>query len=119
MNRDYKIFSARSLRAVMAGVALLFSGAFLSRCASIGQLDGGPYDTLPPVVLGIYPHNYSTNFKDKQIRFDFNEYVQIKDQQKELFTSPMMKKPTITLRGKSLIMDLKSDTLKPNTTYAI
>lgn len=119
MNRDYKIFSARSLRAITAGVALLFSGAFLSRCASIGQLDGGPYDTLPPVVLGIYPHNYSTNFKGKQIRFDFNEYVQVKDQQKELFTSPMMKKPTITLRGKSMIVDLKADTLKPNTTYAI
>ena len=119
MNRDYRIFQARTLRAITAGVALLFSGAFLSRCASIGQLDGGPYDTLPPVVLGVFPHNYSTNFKDKQIRFEFNEYVQIKDQQKELFTSPTMKKPTITLRGKSLIMDLKSDTLKPNTTYAI
>ena len=102
-----------------AGVMLLFAGAFLKSCASIGQLDGGPYDTIPPVVLGVYPNNYATNFKDKRITLDFNEYVQIKEQQKELFTSPMMKKPTITLRGKSLIMDLKADTLKPNTTYAI
>ena len=104
---------------ITASVMLLFAGAFLKSCASIGQLDGGPYDTIPPVVLSVYPRNYSTNFKDKQIRIDFNEYVQIKDQQKELFTSPMMKKPTITLRGKGLIVDLKADTLKPNTTYAI
>lgn len=102
-----------------AGVMLLFAGAFLKSCASIGQLDGGPYDTIPPVVLGVYPNNYATNFKDKRITLDFNEYVQIKEQQKELFTSPAMKKPTITLRGKSLIVDLKADTLLPNTTYAI
>ena len=102
-----------------AGVMLLFASAFLKSCASIGQLDGGPYDTIPPVVLGVYPNNYATNFKDKRITLDFNEYVQIKEQQKELFTSPAMKKPTITLRGKSLIVDLKADTLLPNTTYAI
>lgn len=109
----------RSARILTAAVMLLFAGAFLKSCASIGQLDGGPYDTIPPVVLGVYPRNYATNFKDKRITIDFNEYVQIKDQQKELFTSPMMKKPTITLRGKSLVIDLKSDTLRPNTTYTI
>lgn len=119
MKYNSNIFSIRSARMITASVMLLFAGAFLKSCASIGQLDGGPYDTIPPVVLSVYPRNYSTNFKDKQIRIDFNEYVQIKDQQKELFTSPMMKKPTITLRGKGLIVDLKADTLKPNTTYAI
>ena len=113
------IFSIRAVRMATAGVMLLFAGAFLKSCASIGQLDGGPYDTIPPVVLGVYPNNYATNFKDKRITLDFNEYVQIKEQQKELFTSPAMKKPTITLRGKSLIVDLKADTLLPNTTYAI
>ena len=113
------IFSIRTARFLSAVVLLLFAGAFLKSCASIGQLDGGPYDTIPPVVLGVYPNNYATNFKDKRITFDFNEYVQIKDQQKELFTSPTMKKPTITLRGKSIILDLKADTLLPNTTYAI
>ncbi|MBR2060844.1 MAG: Ig-like domain-containing protein [Tidjanibacter sp.] len=113
------IFSIRAVRMATAGVILLFAGAFLKSCASIGQLDGGPYDTIPPVVLGVYPNNYATNFKDKRITLDFNEYVQIKEQQKELFTSPAMKKPTITLRGKSLIVDLKADTLLPNTTYAI
>ncbi|MBE6221757.1 MAG: hypothetical protein E7127_09045 [Rikenellaceae bacterium] len=113
------IFSIRAMRMATAGVMLLFAGAFLKSCASIGQLDGGPYDTIPPVVLGVYPNNYATNFKDKRITLDFNEYVQIKEQQKELFTSPAMKKPTITLRGKSLIVDLKADTLLPNTTYAI
>lgn len=119
MKYNDNIFSLRSARMITAGVILLFAAAFLKSCASIGQLDGGPYDTIPPVVLSVYPNNYTTNFKDKQIRLDFNEYVQIKEQQKELFTSPTMKKPTITLRGKGLIVDLKADTLLPNTTYAI
>ena len=101
-------------------VVLLFGGAFFSRCASVGTLEGGPKDTIPPVVLGTMPHNYTESLTSKRIAIEFNEYIQLKDQQKELFTSPAMKKkPTLLLRGKTLFVDIKDDSLLPNTTYAI
>ena len=75
-----------------AAVTLLFLGAFLTRCANIMSPDGGPKDTLPPVITAINPGNFATNFKEKKIYIEFNEYVQIKDQNKEMFTSPAMKK---------------------------
>lgn len=108
-------------RIVTAVVMLLF-GSSMTRCASIGSPTGGPKDTVPPVVLAIHPQDYSTRFdgKNKRIYIDFNEYVQLKDQQKELYTSPAMKKkPSLTLRGRTLLIDIKDDSLLENTTYAI
>ena len=100
-------------------VTLLFLGAFLTRCASIMTPDGGPKDTLPPVITAITPGNFATNFKEKKIYIEFNEYVQLKDQNKEMYTSPQMKKmPLIATRGKGIVITIR-DTLKENTTYAI
>ncbi len=104
------------LRAV---VLLLFGGAFFSRCANIMTPEGGPKDTLPPVIVKIEPGNFATNFNAKKIYIEFNEFVQIKDQNKEMFTSPAMKKqPLLTTRGKGIVITIR-DTLKENTTYAI
>lgn len=105
-----------------AAVVLLFLPAFLSRCASMISPTGGPKDTLPPVIVAMTPDNFSTNrplTNHAKIYIEFNEYVQIKDQQKEFFTSPMTKKkPMVTLRGKGIVIQLR-DTLLPNTTYSL
>ena len=46
--------------------------------------------------------------------------MQLKDLQKELYTSPAMKrKPVATLRGKAVQIQIKDDSLLPNTTYAV
>lgn len=98
---------------------LLFAGALFTRCANIMTPDGGPKDTLPPVIIKLQPDNFATNFKEKKIYIEFNEFVQIKDQNKEMFTSPAMKKqPLLTTRGKGIVITIR-DTLKENTTYAI
>ena len=100
-------------------VTLLFLDAFLTRCASIMTPDGGPKDTIPPVITVLTPGNFTTNFKEKKIYIEFNEYVQLKDQNKEMYTSPQMKKmPLIATRGKGIVITIR-DTLKENTTYAI
>lgn len=102
-----------------AALAVFFCTAFLWRCATIMTPTGGPKDTLPPVITLMTPDNFTTDFKDRRIYIEFDEFVQIKDQQKEFFTSPQMKKkPTITLRGKGISVQLR-DTLKENTTYAL
>ncbi|MDE5579387.1 MAG: Ig-like domain-containing protein [Alistipes sp.] len=105
-----------------SAVVLLFASAFLSRCASMMVPTGGPKDTLPPVIVAMTPDNFSTNRPltgHGKIYIEFDEFVQLKDQQKEFFTSPQMKKkPTVTLRGRGVVVQLR-DTLEPNTTYAL
>ena len=98
---------------------MLFMGAFFTRCASIMTPQGGPKDTIPPVIVKLEPDNFTTNFQEKRIYIEFNEFVQIKDQQKEFYTSPAMKKlPLIATRGKGIVVTIR-DTLQENTTYAL
>jgi len=108
--------------ALRSAVALFFASAFLCRCASTMVPTGGPRDTLPPVIVNMTPDNFATGrptVGHERIYIEFDEFVQLKDQQKEFFTSPQMKKkPTVTLRGKGILIQLR-DTLQPNTTYAL
>lgn len=114
--------NTHALNLLRAGAALLFASAFLTRCATMMTPTGGPRDTLPPTIIRLDPDNFATNRPTTghgRIMIEFDEYVQLKDQQKEFFTSPAMKKkPLITLRGKGIVVQLR-DTLEENTTYAL
>ncbi len=117
-----KFIFPHTLSVLRAVVVLFFASAFFSRCASMMVPTGGPRDTLPPVIVNMTPDNFSTDrplVGHGKIYIEFDEFVQLKDQQKEFFTSPQMKKkPTVTLRGRGIVIQLR-DTLLPNTTYAL
>ncbi|MBS4013252.1 MAG: Ig-like domain-containing protein [Bacteroidetes bacterium] len=99
-----------------AVVALLFAFS----CANVVAPTGGPKDITPPTVLRSNPANYSTNFTGKTIRFYFDEYVELKNINQKLLISPPLKtQPEFRLRGKSIVMEINPDELKPNTTYNI
>ena len=96
-------------------------GLVFVNCANRGTPSGGPKDETPPSILKSEPENYSTNFKGKEIKVYFDEYIKIKDLSKQLIISPPMKtQPIVTpLGGASKYISIKiSDTLQPNTTYA-
>ncbi len=102
-----------------SAVVMLFMSAFFSHCASILTPTGGPRDTLAPVIVAMTPDNFSTGFDEKEVYIEFDEFVVIKDQQKEFYTSPTMKnKPTIFTRGRGVVVTIK-DTLLENTTYSL
>lgn len=89
-------------------------------CAKRGSITGGLKDTIPPVLRTSFPENYSTNFNAKEIRITFDEYIKIKDVNKQLIVSPPMKyPPVITPTGASKFINIRiKDTLQPNTTYS-
>ncbi len=90
-------------------------------CANRGTPGGGPKDETPPSIESSTPDNYSTNFKGNEIRIVFDEFIKIKDIQKQLIISPPMKwQPDISPVG-SASKEIRiriNDTLPPNTTYA-
>ena len=100
---------------------IVFTALFFWGCAKRGAVTGGAKDTIPPVMTGSFPKNMTTSFKGNEIHIDFNEYIKIKDVNKQLIISPPMDtEPTITPNGSaSKYIDIKiKDTLKPNTTYS-
>lgn len=102
-------------------ILLIFLGLVFVNCANRGTPDGGPKDETPPKIVDEIPENFNTNFNAKVIKIYFDEYVRIKDVQKQLIISPPMNtQPEITpLGGASKYITIKIfDTLQPNTTYA-
>ncbi len=96
-----------------------FNVFIFSFCANRLTPQGGPVDSLPPMAVSATPENGQRHFDQKRIFIEFNEYVQLKDQGKEFFTSPLMKtKPTLTIRDKGVRIDIK-DTLVADQTYSL
>ena len=116
--QDMKIRYVSLVRTV---IALIVVGGVFCRCANTMTPQGGPKDTIPPVIVAMNPNNFATNVKTvgNKIYIEFDEFVQLKDQQKEFFTSPAMKKkPVLSLRGRGVVIQIR-DTLLENTTYAL
>ncbi|WP_034060229.1 Ig-like domain-containing protein [Lacinutrix jangbogonensis] len=93
----------------------------IASCANRGSPSGGEKDILPPVIVKSEPENYTTNFKGKEIRIYFDEYIKTKNLSQQLVISPPMKtQPEITPLGSaSKYITIKIfDTLQANTTYA-
>ena len=105
--QQYNFLSQRLVRFLSVGVVLLFMGGMLTRCASIGSPSGGPRDTLAPKVLTATPEFNSTDFQSDRIYIAFDEYIQLQNQQKEVYTSPAMRvKPKLSLRGRGLQIEI-------------
>ena len=93
----------------------------VTSCAKRGSITGGPKDTIPPVLVSSSPRNMATSFDGEVIRIDFDEYIKIKDVNKQLIISPPMEtRPLITPMGSaSKYIEIKiKDTLAPDTTYS-
>ena len=81
--------------------------------------EGGPRDTIPPVLLEVSPVDSTKNFKEKRITLTFDEYVEVKDIPDNVIVSPTpIISPLIEYKLKTVTVRLK-DTLEANTTYTI
>jgi hypothetical protein len=105
-------------------IASFFASAIvlLSGCAKQGTLLGGAKDTTPPKVDSLRSTpNFRTNFDQQTIELTFDEWVVLKDVPKEVLISPPMdKRPTFTLKKKTVVVDFGENAkFRPNTTYTI
>lgn len=101
---------------------IIFFFIIILGCAKRGSITGGEKDEIPPEFIKAMPPNFSTDFNAKEIRVYFDEYIKLKDAQKQIIISPPMDpKPIITpLGGASKYVKIEFlDTLLENTTYSI
>lgn len=89
-------------------------------CANRGQgPQGGPRDSIPPVVLKETPLNGTLNFTGKEIVVQFDEYIQLDDVQKNVLISPPQQTPPeVKAVGKKLSVVFQED-LIDSTTYTL
>ncbi len=88
-------------------------------CANIIPPQGGPRDSIPPVLLKATPGDSTRNFTGNKIVFTFDEFVDVQAVQENLTVSPSPKiNPSVDFKLNTVTVKLK-DTLEANTTYSI
>lgn len=94
-------------------------GLIILGCANRGQgPQGGPKDEVPPMVTGSTPQDRATNVKESKIFINFDENINVKNQQNVIVSPPQLQVPTIQSYGKRISVELL-DTLQKETTYSI
>ncbi|HPH87333.1 MAG TPA: Ig-like domain-containing domain [Chitinophagales bacterium] len=98
----------------------LFHCLIIASCAQITAPSGGNRDQSPPVISTSTPANYSINFRQKQIKIEFDEWIQpLTNPKTQVLISPNIEPfPEIDIARNELTIKLK-DTLLSNTTYSI
>ncbi len=101
------------------GISILHCFLMFS-CAQIITPTGGPKDTQAPEITQAQPANFSTNFQQKDIHIQFNEWIQpLTNAKNQVIISPEIEPfPTITIARNDLKIHFKNE-LESNTTYSI
>jgi hypothetical protein len=110
-------------KGIFSGLLVLgliyFLAAFNAGCAQIGAPTGGARDSIAPVLVRANPEIRSVNISGNRIIFQFDEYVEVTEAQKNVLVSPMPKNsPNVNYNLRTVTVRLR-DTLLPNTTYSI
>ena len=88
-------------------------------CANIIPPQGGPKDSIPPLLIKATPVDSTRNFTSGKITLSFNEFIELQDVRQNLMISPTPKiEPNVTNKLNSVTIALK-DSLEPNTTYSL
>lgn len=97
---------------------IILFAVFLTACAQVKSLQGGPVDENPPVPYSIVPANGSVNFTGQAIAITFDEYVKLNNPTQTISMIPNDAKIIAELRDKTLMLYWE-EKLRDNTTYSI
>ncbi|PKR82069.1 hypothetical protein CW751_01660 [Brumimicrobium salinarum] len=101
----------------------LISIAFvlLSSCGQVGTITGGDKDNAAPKILvdEVQPPIGSINTAPKKITIPFDEYIEFNQPSDNIKVTPADVQLDYSIKGKSVVLDVKEGSWKPNTTYTI
>lgn len=103
----------------MKWIVFLFSLLVFVSCATPSFPTGGERDTTPPKLLNSIPSDSSLNFKGKELKFKFNEFIQLTNPSQSVIITPTpIEFPNIYVRKNELFIKFKNPLLD-STTYTI
>ena len=111
MTRNY--FPTLSIELLLAAIFLLHVS-----CAKIGSPNGGPKDETAPQILSSQPTKGQTEYKEKELTIEFDEYVKLDNSSKVSITPFTNPPPKISTKGKSIVLTFEEE-LRTNMTYYV
>lgn len=108
------------MKAFYKVITLLIIVLFVANCARTGRPEGGPKDENAPLFVNSIPPYNTVKFDKKLVKLTFNEFITLKDLNKQLVVSPPLKNPPLISPQGTPSKEIKIqilDTLQENTTY--
>ena len=91
----------RRLLGAVAGMAVLYS------CASVGRIEGGPYDETPPRFISGTPTPGALHHNKNKLSIEFDEFIKLdKPNEKIVISPPQVQQPEIKSNGKKVVITL-------------
>ena len=80
-------------RRLLGGVAI---AAALYSCASVGRIEGGPYDETPPRFISGTPTPGALHHNKNKLSIEFDEFIKLdKPNEKIVISPPQVQQPEI------------------------
>jgi uncharacterized protein (DUF2141 family) len=98
-------------------IPIVFTSLLIVGCAQVKSISGGEKDTSPPRLVAATPESKTLRFTGNSFTLAFDEYIQLRDLQKEMLISPPL---ALTPRVKVRLRNVEvswDDTLRSETTY--
>ena len=87
-------------RRLLGGVAI---AAALYSCASVGRIEGGPYDETPPRFISGTPTPGALHHNKNKLSIEFDEFIKLdKPNEKIVISPPQVQQPEVKSNGKKV-----------------
>lgn len=101
---------------ILSAAAMVFTHS----CANIIPPQGGPRDTIPPVLVRAVPGDSTVNFRGNRITLEFDEFIDLKDEANNLIFAPLSAPGRTPVSARLRTLSVRFlDSLEPNTTYTL
>ena len=85
-------------RRLLGGVAI---AAALYSCASVGRIEGGPYDETPPRFISGTPTPGALHHNKNKLSIEFDEFIKLDKPNEKIVISPRRcSSPKLSLMGR-------------------
>ena len=91
---------------------------FLTSCAQVGTISGGPKDQNPPRITSCIPNDGQTNVNMNYISIEFDEFINLQKPNENIILLPSNVDYEFEHKGRELKIKFK-EALKENTTYSL
>ena len=102
---------------ILSALLVLAFELMLTSCANQTSIQGGPRDTIPPVLVQSVPRDNTLNYKGNIIQLEFNEKMQARSLKESLIITPTMESEYEYQVKKNVITLTFEEPFEDSTTY--
>lgn len=97
----------------------LFLYSLIQSCASPSSINGGPRDTIPPLLIESFPLNNTINYKSNEITLVFNERIKADQLKSKLLITPLTENDFKFKVNKEILTITFNQQFEDSTTYIL